>query len=240
MHCLICQQLDSCPEYILEMIDKQKLSLSQRTEEWYRHRRSVITASEVSSLLGHNFFRTAEDVVVSKTLAIIHQDHCGSVISSQAIDWGVKYEDEAVEAFCKETGHKVISTGLLRHPSIPILAASPDGITYCGRVLEIKCPWACIGKTLTSVPKHYIDQVMTQLAVTGFSEAYFVQFRPAGFRDRGVPSPGTPQTLMFLTVDYDPTWLESVFPILECAYNDICRRVETYNKPILFDLEPVA
>jgi putative phage-type endonuclease len=235
--CSICQSLEAAPESITQMIMQQKMTDDQRVDDWYEQRRYVITASEIGSLLGHNFYKSAEDVISAKTNAIVYKDKCGNAIHSDAIDWGVKYETEALDAFMKATGHKVIQTGLLRHKDKPIIAASPDGITYCGRTVEIKCPYSKISKTLRQVPKHYEDQVMAQMAVTGLTQAYFVQFRPRGYGDMGQKIAGQPQTLMYITVDYDSEWLEKAYPILECAHNDITRRVETHDKPILFDLD---
>ena len=54
---------------------------------------------------------------------------------------GQLMESAALERYEVETGHTVESFGLLVSEKEPWLGGSPDGITSCGRLIEVKCPY---------------------------------------------------------------------------------------------------
>jgi len=73
----------------------------------------------------------------------------------------------------------VLEFGLIFHPDVPFLAASPDGITVDGTMLEIKCPTS---RQVSAVPPlWYFQQMLMQLECCGldtcdFFDAHFVEF----------------------------------------------------------------
>ena len=72
------------------------------------------------------------------SLVVINDTHNDGEI---AINWGIKYEPIAVKIYEKLKKTKVNEIGLIEHPKIKWLGASPDGILNCGKLLEIKCVW---------------------------------------------------------------------------------------------------
>lgn len=108
-------------------------SIPQRSTEWYLERSRRITASEVATILGQNPFQSAEQLMMEK-LGLKQR-----FMGNEATEHGQKYEDEAIALYAKEREEKVLSFGLMIHPSIPFLGASPDGITESSHVLvEVK------------------------------------------------------------------------------------------------------
>lgn len=229
--CDICSSLEKCPDYIVQMIEKQLVAKEQRSDEWLLARRRMITASDVPTLLGENYPQNPSNLLYQKTLGIIGNDRCGSTPQNEAMMWGTKWESDAAEEFKKRTGHKVVFTGLLRHATIETLGASPDGITWCGCALEIKCPFKKIGKSLKTIPQRYKSQVETQLSVTGFQKAYFVQYRPPGYGDEGVTCPENTKCVFFcLEYNRDKNWEDHALPIIERFSNDMHRVLLSYEK----------
>lgn len=144
--------------------------LSQRTPEWHDARHTMITASDVAQALGEGKFATQR---------AFFQKKCG--YEAQTFDatlpplkWGIMYEPVAAALYSSLNADvRVHEFGLLRHPDVPFLGASPDGITELGVMLEIKCPWR---RRIAPghVPMQYYYQIQVQLAVAGLSECdYF-------------------------------------------------------------------
>lgn len=164
----------------------------QRTAGWFKARRDYITASDVPTICGNNAYKSVSDLLLEKW----YPDHPKvkeqkqQLATNPAILWGNTYEDEAIKAYEHTTGHYVIQTGLLCNKNEnPLIAGSPDGVTLCKRVLEIKCPYTRSipksGKGLTTIPRHYEDQVKTCMSILKFRHCDFVQYRPKGFGLKG-------------------------------------------------------
>lgn len=234
--CATCASLDSCPQWILDIIDKQKLTDDQGSEYWLKVRAGMITASDAPSVLGESFYKKPFVVTQEKAYAIAHPNFRPERVTSEAMEWGTKHEAEAAAYFSAQTGHKLIFTGLLRHATLPLLGASPDGITWCGSLLEIKCPHSKIPKTLHKVPPQYRSQVEMQMVVIGIPRCYFVQYRPANYGDKGAVVPGAPTTFHLLQVKQDPDWFDTHYPTLERAANDIQRLVLAYKGFLLEEI----
>jgi hypothetical protein len=63
---------------------------------------------------------------------------------------GQVHEGLALGKYKEQTGCRVGQYGLITCPDEPWLGCSPDGVTHCGKLVEIKCPVTrCIGKTPT-------------------------------------------------------------------------------------------
>jgi putative phage-type endonuclease len=135
----------------------------QRTEQWYKMRMQMITASEAFMALRSNI----KSYILKK---------CGignKFMGNTATRWGQQYEDVAVMIYEKYTKRKVTEFGLIQHPTLSIFGASPDGITDDGRMLEIKCPYS---RKLTGEPlHHYWIQTQIQLEVCNLSKCDFFE-----------------------------------------------------------------
>jgi putative phage-type endonuclease len=127
---------------------------AQRQPEWYAMRETLFTAStDIYDIL----FGNPNKVILKK---------CGqgNAFTGNRYTWhGNKYEDIAIGIYESRYQRKVWEFGLIRHPKITVLGASPDGITTCGRMVEIKCP---SGRKINGhIKPVYFCQMQTQLEV---------------------------------------------------------------------------
>lgn len=157
--------------------------VAQRTPEWYDARKKLITASDAAAALGIKPFASyprdpREDCLLKKLDAHpftnIHVRH------------GQKYEDEARDLVCSLLGTQAFDKGLVIHPTEPWIGASPDGVTTCGNLIEIKCP---LQREIIPghVPHHYYPQVQTQMEVFDVDACYFAQYKPGFLTKDGKP-----------------------------------------------------
>jgi putative phage-type endonuclease len=143
---------------------QKKPQPEQRTPAWFEARNTRITASEAASCLfksksvceayvqefnlknfkyketeSLNPYESREDYIIKKCAS-----YNGENVFKDSIFtlWGKKYEEVANRLYCKLNNTKVIEFGLISHSRLKWLAASPDGITPDGIMLEIKCPKA--------------------------------------------------------------------------------------------------
>ena len=164
----------------LNKLKKLKLP-DQRTPEWYALRKKILTASSLGSAIGKCHFQSREELLYSKIEDVPY-------VGTKITEWGVKYEDVAIQ-FYEELYHvKVLEFGLIPHPIFTIFGASPDGICddtgnleYIGRMVEIKCPPK--RKFTKSVPEHYAMQVQGQLEVCDLDECDFFQVKIEEYKD---------------------------------------------------------
>ena len=136
-------------------------------------RMSGIGASEMASIVGLNPWSSAHDVWALKVGLI--EPFQGNAHTAR----GTYLEPSIRRWYADEAGVTVTLPGTLRHPEIPYILATPDGITDHEdgpRILEIKAPsfrtahhWGEPGTD--EIPDYYIPQVTQQMAVTGCRKA---------------------------------------------------------------------
>ena len=149
--------------------DLKKIKLpEQRSDEWYKMRSQMITASDFGSILGHNKYSSAKQVL--KTKCGLGKIFEGNIYTR----WGQKYEPVVTEIYEFKNKEVVHEFGCLQHPKYSFIGASPDGITDNGRMIEIKVPSTREIKD-DDVPQHYYDQMQGQLEVCNLDECDFVQ-----------------------------------------------------------------
>jgi putative phage-type endonuclease len=169
---------------------------TQRSEAWYTARKTMITASEASSCLYRskkhcqayveefklcnfkykdseplNPYETREDYIIKKA-ALFYDEY----VYKDSIHtlWGKKYEDSASRLYCKLYNVKLLEFGLVPHGKLKWLAASPDGITEDGIMLEIKCPKSRKIDP-TQIPLYYWIQTQIQLEVCNLDFCDFIE-----------------------------------------------------------------
>jgi putative phage-type endonuclease len=138
----------------------------QKSKEWYEMRNEMLTASDWGTILGMNHYSNSNEVLKKK---------CGdnTFITNAAMQWGNKYESVAVLIYEHRNKVDILEFGCLRHPFIPFLGASPDGITSEGIMLEIKCPTS---RQITGTPpEYYWAQVQGQLEVCDLDRCDFLE-----------------------------------------------------------------
>ena len=157
----------------------------QRSPEWFAIRYKIISASDASSILGKNIqfisdsersqilfkngFKSKKDLIKVKILK--EDSFTGNVYTEH----GVIFEEVASLIYQKRNNTNVIDFGLVLHPTINFLGASPDGITQNGIMLEIKCPYK---RNLTNlVPSNYWVQMQLQLECCNLEICHFVEIK---------------------------------------------------------------
>lgn len=158
----------------------------QRTEEWFKMRENMLTASTASQVLDKNPYekQSAEDLILEKVFGKEFQDN-------KYVHHGKKYEEVATKIYEQIYNVQVKEYGLVPHSDYSFIGASPDGIaTYktldnnftnmIGRMLEIKCPYSRRIKTKGKIcggicPEYYWFQVQQQLECCDLDKCDFWQ-----------------------------------------------------------------
>ena len=157
--------------------------MEQRTDEWFAERLGKVTASRVADVVaktkgGYSASRAnymAELVVERLT------GQRGAPFSNAAMQWGTEQEPNARAAYEAQTGHLVVETGFVPHPTIPMSGASPDGLVGDMGLVEIKCPNTAthLDTILTGyVPEKYVAQMLWQMACTKRIWCDYVSYDP--------------------------------------------------------------
>lgn len=152
---------------------------TQRTPEWYAVRRGLLTASDAASALDVKPYPSYRGSARSE---LLHKKITNAPVNNMFVVHGQKYEDEARAWACEAMGEIVYDVGLVRHETLDWLAASPDGVTRSGKLVEIKCP---LKRTIEPgrIPHHYYPQVQVQMEVCDVDQTIFVQYKPAMLSD---------------------------------------------------------
>jgi hypothetical protein len=175
---------------------RKKPQPPQRSEEWFKARNTRVTASEVACCLTlseelckiyvddfniQNFKYKPEhcmshydnkiDYIINKCRTFYGENLFRDSIYTLH---GKKFEEIATRLYRRKYNTDVIEFGLLPHSRLNWLAASPDGITPNGVMLEIKCPYS--RKIEEGVPPiWYWAQMQVQLEVADLDECDFLE-----------------------------------------------------------------
>lgn len=157
--------------YMLQLEKLKKIPvIVQKSDEWFAARNTMISASDVAQAIGKGKFGNLNDFFRKKCAyeSIPFDAAC------PPLKHGCMYESVCCSIYEKRNSTKVSEFGVLRHPTIPHIGASPDGITSEGVLLEIKAPYR--RKITGEVPEQYAYQVQFQLAVCDLKECDFAEF----------------------------------------------------------------
>ena len=142
--------------------------VEQKSAAWYEIRQNLITASDFAQALGEGKFGNQKQFFQKKC----GYDDVPFNSELPPLKWGNMFEQVAQEIYALRNGCTIHEFGILQHPVISHLGASPDGITSDGVLLEIKCPWR--RKINGEIPKQYYYQIQGQLDVCDLDECdYF-------------------------------------------------------------------
>lgn len=155
----------------LEYLLSNSITNDQRTEEWYRRRYDMLTASDCASSLESNPFQTKQQLFIKKTKPFTMADYTKNPID--AVEHGIKYEPIASSLYERFEATKVNEVGLYVHPKYKWLGASPDGITDTGKLIEIKCIFRRY--LYEEPPLYYWIQTQIQMEVTDLDECDLFQ-----------------------------------------------------------------
>ena len=152
------------------------IQVEQGTDAWLVMRRSHITATDISVIMGSNPFKTPAELFREKLGLSPPQE------SNAAMERGSRLEPEARARACEELGFD-FEPCVIVSDAYPWAMASLDGLSsleLCDVILEIKCP-----KERTHVEAvdgfiapYYLDQMQWQLLVSGAQACYYWSYRP--------------------------------------------------------------
>ena len=141
----------------------------QGTPEWLDLRRSKVTATDASIIMGANPWKTKAQLYKEKTTAVV------PLKPNERMQRGIDLEPIARELFTLKTGIEIEPKVIIKDWQM----ASLDGYHEVGKcVVEIKCPGpkdhakALEGK----VPDHYYPQLQHQMHVCDVDEMIYFSF----------------------------------------------------------------
>lgn len=185
----------------------------QRGPAWYEIRGSMLSASDFGSVLGHNRYCSRNQVLKQKAGLKARPNLEGN----KAIEHGFKNESRAIQKFEEVTGKVVFDIGLLIHPTYSFLGGSPDGITACGSLIEVKCPLLRKIEPDAPIPEYYMDQMQGCMHVAGIDKAYYIEYRPPNEECIIYEE----EQLKIVEVKADPKWVEENIPKLKQFWLDV-------------------
>jgi len=150
----------------------KRISLLQNSDEWLLWRKSIITASDASSILDVNPYCDAMECRLRK-LGLLPENEC-----SFAMKRGQDMEPLAREHYHKINLDQIFIPAVVESSEYPFLGASLDGITDDGKcILEIKCGEKSYKMAENVViPPYYFSQVQHQLICTRAEICYYYCF----------------------------------------------------------------
>jgi len=176
-------------KFILDKIEhiKQKPQPTQRTDEWYKFRHNLITASNAYKAFESQ--STINQLIYEKCqpLKLKEDDENGKVKTTvptmvninTPFHWGQKYEPLSVMLYEHLYNTRVADFGCIKHDHYHFLGASPDGINVdvnserFGRMLEIK---NIVNREINGIPKkEYWIQMQLQMEVCDLDECDFLE-----------------------------------------------------------------
>jgi len=151
----------------------------QKTEEWYRFRYNIISASNLWKAVSTE--TNVNSLIYEKCAPFsMSQSNFGNNMGS-AMHWGNKYEPVTVMVYEHMYNTKLGEFGCIQHPRHQYIGASPDGINIdpsndrYGRMVEIK---NIVNREITGIPKEeYWVQTQIQMEVCDLDECDFVETR---------------------------------------------------------------
>ena len=115
--------------------------IEQGSQEWLELREGKFNASETQVFMSKSPKLTQGAMTQVYKIVAERMGSQQPNKSSEAMRWGVKYEDEARDAYIDRTGYCVEEVSSIQHKDHPFICGSPDGVIIEERGgLEIKCP----------------------------------------------------------------------------------------------------
>lgn len=162
-------------------------NVEQGSDEWFKSRLGLITASNFSKVLTPTGKPSSQvNGLINQAVAEILTGQSVDGFKSAAMERGNELESEAFEFLKFAHGLKFDRVGLLEAISKigePLgFACSPDGLNeQDGIGLELKCPLAHTQIAYLRagvVPSEYILQIQGSMLVTGFKKWIFCSYHP--------------------------------------------------------------
>lgn len=148
---------------------KKKNTIASQTQEWYDIRERKISATNVSTIIGINSFKTKEELLSDKIYSL---DKIDNIYTKH----GNKFEEIAIDILGNQLDISIEDIGFGLSKKYNFLGATPDGITILNNkicLVEIKCP---LKRKITGIPSlDYYCQMQTQMEVFDIEECIFFE-----------------------------------------------------------------
>jgi putative phage-type endonuclease len=206
---------------------------AQKSEEWYRERHSLMTASNIWKPLGSQAQQNS--FIAEKCTPFVLQAYQqtgggGYCNTASPMHWGNKYEPVTRMVYEHKYTTVVEDFGCIKHGSYPFIGASPDGINVdpesprYGRMVEIK---NIFNRDITGVPSDkYWIQVQIQLETCGLDLCDFIETR---FKEYAEPEFYVDQTHEYRGIilyfvepgsqppiyEYMPLWVKLEYAVIQ-------------------------
>ena len=157
-----------------------------RSEEaaWRKERAGHVTASRFSDVMAFGKqgqpLKGRNDYLGEIVAERLSGEPC-SMILAQALGWGNDVEPYAKMAYEIATGAVLRDGGLVKHPTLAWVAATPDALVGDDGGYESKCPansLVHLQTWLDGMPKEHLPQVQGGMWITGRKWWDFVSFDP--------------------------------------------------------------
>lgn len=171
----------------------------QRTESWYERRKTLITASDAGAALNIPAFKGQTNSRADTIKLKVTGSFKGNIFTR----WGQEMEPHIASLVEDIFDDEVMEVGLLVHPTLDWLGASPDGVLKkTGQLVEIKAPYKrqLGGKNAAYVPETYYAQMQVQMQVAEACQTIFAQWQPADKNLMGE------EVLDIVVIDRDDAW----------------------------------
>lgn len=175
----------------------------QRSPEWFALRGNMLTASDVASAIGCNFFKHPEALILEKCG---YRKFNGNANTAR----GVRLEPIVRDMYDAQNNSKTHEIGLLVHPEHRWLGGSPDGVTEDGVLVEIKCP----NKISSKVPVYYMPQIQLLLEIMNLEECDFIQYSEEK------------DLMKIIRVARDRSWFEEMLPKMKVFWERVLYKRE--------------
>jgi putative phage-type endonuclease len=157
---------------------RSKPQPDQRTDEWYKFRHDLLTASNAWKAFESQ--ACMNQLIYEKCKPLQQQSPEKEYVNtSSTLHWGHKYEPVSRMVYEHMYKTRVADFGCLQHDKYPFLGASPDGINVdpdsqrYGRMLEIK---NVVNRDITGIPKkEYWIQMQLQMETADLNECDFLE-----------------------------------------------------------------
>lgn len=111
--------------------------MEQGSKKWFEARAGKITASKAHLIMGKNITAGGHTYILEKIVEDIYGIKEGP--TTEAMQWGNDYENEAREYYSLISGNLVEEVGFV--PYSANFGGSPDGVIVGEGIIEIKCPF---------------------------------------------------------------------------------------------------
>jgi putative phage-type endonuclease len=182
----------------------------------------MLTASDAATAIGCNPYETPDGLYVKK---VGGRKFGGNA----ATERGTLLEPIARDMYDAKYNTKRHEIGLVQHPEHKWLGGSPDGVTECGKLIEIKCPLT--RKIEDKVPKHYVAQIQLLMEILDLPECDFIQYRPV--------TDTTPEEFVVTNVKRDREWFAYYLPIMKAFWDKVIEGRKTGFTCEVVDEDPI-